>query len=81
MGMTAALKARSVVENVRTCLAIEMLVASQALDLRLPVRAAPRVAEAHRRLRAVVPHLDEDRELHRDIASVCRLLDDGVLDL
>ena len=81
MGMTAALKARSVVENVRTCLAIEMLVAAQALDLRRPVRPATRVAEAHRRIRDVVPHLDEDRELHRDISAVCRLVDEGVLDL
>ena len=81
MGMTAALKARSVVENVRTCLAIEMLVAAQALDLRRPVPPAARVAEAHRRIRAAVPHLDEDRKLHRDIAAVCRLADDGALDL
>jgi histidine ammonia-lyase len=29
----------------------------------------------------VVPHLDEDRELHRDISSVCRLVDEGGLDL
>jgi histidine ammonia-lyase len=28
-----------------------------------------------------VPHLDEDRELHRDIAAVCRLVDEGGLDL
>jgi histidine ammonia-lyase len=81
MGMTAALKARSVVENVRTCLAIEMLVAAQALDLRQPLRPAARVAEAHRRLREVVPHLDEDRELHQDISAVCRLVDEGGLDL
>jgi histidine ammonia-lyase len=81
MGMTAALKARSVVENVRTCLAIEMLVAAQALDLRGPLRPAARVAEAHRRIRDVVPHLDEDRELHRDISAVCRLVDEGALDL
>jgi histidine ammonia-lyase len=81
MGMTAALKARSVVENVRTCLAIEMLVAAQALDLRRPLRPSTRVAEAHRRIRDVVPHLDEDRELHKDISAVCRLVDEGVLDL
>ncbi|MGA8892676.1 MAG: histidine ammonia-lyase [Anaeromyxobacteraceae bacterium] len=80
MGMTAALKARAVVENVRTCLAIELLVAAQAVDLRRPLRPATRVAEAHRRLREVVPHLDEDRELHRDIAAVSRLVDDGALD-
>ncbi len=81
MGMTAALKARQIVENVRTCLAIELLVAAQALDLRLPLRPAPRVGEAHRRIRAVVPRLESDRELHRDIEAVCRLVDDGTLDL
>ena len=81
MGMTAALKARSVVENVRTCLAIELLVAAQALDLRQPIRPAARVAEAHHRIRDAVPHLDEDRQLNRDIEAVCRLVDEGVLDL
>ena len=81
MGMSAALKARQVVENVRTCLAIEILVAAQALDLRAPLRPARKVAEAHRRVRAAVPHLDADRELHRDIESVCELVDGGALDL
>jgi histidine ammonia-lyase len=80
MGMTAALKARQVVENVRTCLAIELLVAAQALDLRRPLRPARRVAEAHERLRAAVPTMDGDRELHRDIEAVCRLVDEGVLE-
>jgi histidine ammonia-lyase len=81
MGMTAALKARQVVENVRTCLAIELLVAAQALDLRAPLRPARRVAEAHDRIRAAVPRLEEDRELHRDIEAVCRLVDEGQLAL
>ena len=80
MGMTAALKARQVVENVRTCLAIELLVAAQALDLRAPLRPAPPVADAHARIRARVPHLSEDRALHRDIEAVCRLVDEGALD-
>jgi histidine ammonia-lyase len=79
MGMTAALKARQVIENVRTCLAIELLAAGQAIDLRRPLRPARRVAAAHERLRAVVPRMDGDRELHRDIAAVCRLLDEGSL--
>jgi histidine ammonia-lyase len=81
MGMTAALKARQVVENVRTCLAIELLVAAQALDLRAPLRPAVKVGEAHRRIRAVVPPLEEDRALHRDIEAVSALVDEGGLDL
>jgi histidine ammonia-lyase len=80
MGMAAALKARQVVEHVRTCLAIELLVAAQAIDLRAPLRPAARVAEAHRRIRAVVPHLAADRELHSDVEAVCRLVDEGALD-
>jgi histidine ammonia-lyase len=79
MGMAAALKARQVVENVRTCLAIELLVAAQAIDLRRPLRPAARVARAHARLREAVPPLTGDRELHRDVEAVCRLLDEGAL--
>ena len=59
--------------------AIELLVAAQAIDLRRPLRPAAKVAEAHARLRAAVPHLDEDRELHRDVEAVCRLVDEGTL--
>ena len=80
MGMTAALKARQVLENVRACLAVELLVAAQAIDLRRPLRPARRVAEAHARLRAAVPPLEGDRELHRDVEAVCRLVDEGALE-
>ncbi len=80
MGMTAALKARQVVENVRTCLAVELLVAAQAIDLRRPLRPARRIAEAHATVRAAVPPADDDRELHRDIAAVCRLVDEGAFE-
>jgi histidine ammonia-lyase len=79
--MAAALKARQVVENVRTCLAIELLVAAQAVELRKPLRPAARVAEAHARIRAAVPPLVRDREMHRDIEAVGRLVDEGALDL
>ena len=79
--LNPALKARQVVDHVRTCLAIELLVAAQAIDLRAPLRPSRKVAEAHARIRAVVPHLDEDREIHRDMEAVARLVDDGALDL
>jgi histidine ammonia-lyase len=79
MGMAAALKARQVVENVRTCLAIELLVAAQAIDLRRPLRPSAKVAEAHARIREVVPPLEEDRTLHRDIEAVGELVDGGAL--
>jgi histidine ammonia-lyase len=74
MGMTAALKARTAVENARSGLAIELLVAAQALDLRRPLRAGVGAAAAHEVIRRRVPHMGEDRELHRDIAAVREML-------
>jgi histidine ammonia-lyase len=79
MGMAAALKARQVVSHVKSCLAIELLVAAQAIDLRRPLAPAKKVAEAHAKIRAVVPSMEEDRELHKDIAAVTKLVEDGVL--
>jgi len=78
MGMTAALKARTAVENARSGIAIELLVAAQALDLRAPLEAGKGAAAAHRVVRAKVPHMDEDRELHRDIAAVREMM--GVIE-
>ena len=79
MGMTAALKARQVVEFTRTCLAVEVLVAAQALDFRKPLRAGRGVAAAHAAVRQVVPPMEEDREIHRDIEAVSALIDSGAL--
>jgi histidine ammonia-lyase len=77
MGMTAALKARQVAEHVRYVLAIELLVASQALDFRAPVKPGKGARAAHELIRSRVPHMDADRELHKDIAAVAALIDSG----
>jgi histidine ammonia-lyase len=74
MGMTAALKARTVVENAKSGLAIELLCAAQAMDLRRPLKAGKGAQAAYEAIRARVPHMAEDRELHRDIAAVRELL-------
>jgi histidine ammonia-lyase len=79
MGMTAALKARQVADHAKHVLAIELLVASQALDLRLPVKPGRAVQAAHALIRSRVPHMDRDRELHKDINAVAALIDSGEL--
>ncbi|PTL76912.1 histidine ammonia-lyase [Vitiosangium sp. GDMCC 1.1324] len=79
MGMTAALKGRQVADFTRTCLAIEILVASQALDYRLPVKAGRGPRAAHELVRSRVPTMEKDREIHRDIEAVCELIDSGEL--
>ena len=83
MGSIAARHARTVLEGVERIVAIELLLAAQALDLRLDLvpGAAPGlgVAEALTRLRTQVAHLDADREPGPDLAAATALVHDGIL--
>ncbi|MBI3747889.1 MAG: histidine ammonia-lyase [Chloroflexi bacterium] len=85
MGSVAARHARSVLEHVERILAIELLVAAQALDLRLArpegrgASPGAGVAEALSRIRTRVRHLDADREPGPDIAEATSIVHDGVL--
>jgi histidine ammonia-lyase len=79
MGMTGALKLRQVVENLEHILAIEMMCAAQGLDYRQPLQPSPAVARAHAKIRAVVPHLDEDRIPAPDIEAISAAIRDGEL--
>ena len=79
MGPIAARKARQIVRHARQVLAIEMLCACQALDLRAPLAPGQGVAAAHAAVRRAVPFMKEDRMLAPDIAAVERLLADGTL--
>jgi histidine ammonia-lyase len=60
MGMTSALKLATVVENVRTVLAIEAICAAQGLEFLAPLRPGRGVAAAFARVREVVPFVERD---------------------
>jgi histidine ammonia-lyase len=95
MGSIAARHARAVLGHVERIVAIELLVAAQALELRLagaavtddrdPATPAPipapglGVAEALRRIRVGVRHLDGDREPGPDLAAATAMVHDGLL--
>lgn len=79
MGMGAALKARQVVDHVSDVLAIELLAAAQALDLRKAPRPGRGVAKAYDVIRSEVTYQESDREMHVDIAKVRAMIDDGRL--
>ncbi len=67
MGANAALKARRVVLNLYSILAIELLTASQALEFRRPLRSSKALEEMAGNFKALVPFMEEDRVLHDDI--------------
>lgn len=79
MGSIGAKKLVAVVENVRRSLAIELLTAAQGLDQRAPLVPGGGVAAAHAAVRRVVPTLDDDRALYRDIARAVELIESGAL--
>jgi histidine ammonia-lyase len=88
MGSIAARHARRVLEHVERIIAIELIVAAQALDLRLTAMEGARegaatpkpgagVHEALQRIRARVAHLDHDREPGPDLAAALDLVHAG----
>ncbi len=79
MGMTAARHARECVANAEIVVALEVMGAAQALDLRSPLTPGPGSGSARDAVRAVVPYLSEDRELAGDIAAVTELVRGGGL--
>ncbi|MBN2432778.1 MAG: histidine ammonia-lyase [Acidobacteria bacterium] len=79
MGMTAALKLRQIVENVRTVLAVELLVACQAIDFRRPLQSSPALEKVYGLIRRQVPFMDVDRNISRDIAIVNDMLRDRLI--
>jgi histidine ammonia-lyase len=69
MGATSARKLLDVVDNVETVLAIELMIAVEACEQRLPLRPAQPLRKVIRRVRAAVPPLIGDRVLASDIAA------------
>ncbi|AIE86778.1 histidine ammonia-lyase [Fimbriimonas ginsengisoli] len=70
MGMTAALKLRTIVENAERCLAIELIAAAEGLEYRMPLQPGTGVLAMYRKLREMVPPLMADRALSEDIERV-----------
>ncbi len=69
MGANAAVKTLEVVENAEWILAIELLNAAQALNLRGTDGIASKISDIHRAYRRHVPFVEADRELQPLIAE------------
>ncbi|MFD7654430.1 histidine ammonia-lyase [Actinosynnema sp. NPDC059797] len=79
MGWSAARKLRKAVDGLRTVLAIELVTAARALDLRHPLEPAPATAAAVATLREVVPGPGPDRHLAPEIAAAEELIRSGAI--
>jgi histidine ammonia-lyase len=80
MGMTAALKLRTIVENAESLFAIELLTAGVALEYRRPLKGGVGVERAHATLRGMVPPFDDDRAMYTEINRVATAIRGGEFD-
>ena len=80
MGMTSALKFRSIVDLAENLLAIELLAAAEGLGHRRPLKAGIGVERAFAAVREIAPPLTQDRPLSGDIARVAEAVRQGDFD-
>jgi histidine ammonia-lyase len=80
MSMGAALKAERAVALATRVLAIELLCATQAIDLLAPLATSPALQRVHARVRSEVPPLTGDRPPAPDIERLAALIAGGALD-
>jgi histidine ammonia-lyase len=80
MGMTSALKLRSIVDLAENLVAIELLAAAEGLEHRRPLKAGRGVERAFATVRKIAPSLTHDRALSGDIARVAEAIRQGDFD-
>src|SRR5215831_6888134 len=80
MGMTSALKLRSIVDLAEHLLAVELLAAAEGLEHRRPMKAGRGVERAFAAVRNIAPPLTRDRVLSGDIARVAEAIRRGDFD-
>jgi len=70
MGALGARRVWEILKNAETVVAIELLCAAQALDLKKSFPADAMIAKIHRIVREVVPRFDKDDEFGRHIENL-----------
>lgn len=78
MGANAATKLRRVVMNVQRVLAIELLTAAQALDMRRPAKSSAALEKLHAAFRKEISYMPSDRLLHDDLIKAEHFLSQDV---
>ncbi|MEX0834911.1 MAG: aromatic amino acid lyase, partial [Nitriliruptor sp.] len=79
MGWSAARELRRAVDGLTEVLAIEVMTAARALDLRAPLTPSPATAAVLEVLREHVPGPGPDRHLAPEIAATVELVRSGAL--
>ena len=74
IGWHAGRKLRKVVDNLRRVIAIELVTAARGIEMRAPLKPAPKTSAMLAKLRTEVPGVGPDRFLAPELANAERLL-------
>jgi histidine ammonia-lyase len=80
MGMTAATKLRSIVDNAELIIAIELITAAEGLEYRAPLQPGRGVKEAYELVRRHVTRLTNDRAMSGEIQMIAAAISAGEFD-
>ena len=80
MSMHAALKAERALQLATHVIAVELLCACQAIDLRKPLDTSPPLQRAHKTVRDLVPTLVNDRPPAPDLDAIAEIIRSGKLE-
>lgn len=75
MGMTSARKLKQIVKNTHAVLAVEMLAAAQAIDLREAFPLGFGTKETYHSIRSSIPFLKKDRIVSEDVLKATQVLE------
>ena len=79
MGSIAARKCYTILQNVQTVIAIELMCAAQGVEFLKPLKCGVGTTAAYNKIREKVKPLNHDRELHLDIQKVLTIVKDNSL--
>jgi histidine ammonia-lyase len=79
MGTHAARKAFEVIDNAETIIGIELLAGCQALDFRENLSPGKGTAPAYRTIRKVIPAMERDRLLQKDMEAIRKLITQNLI--
>ncbi len=79
MGTIASRKFSQVVANAENIVAMELLSATQALDLLRPLTSSPVIEKIYAMIRTKVPFAQEDRIFSKDVQQIRQMIQDGSL--
>ena len=74
MAAHGARRLMAMVDNASPIVGIELLAAAQGCDFHRPLASSPALEAVRAALRAEVPHLEDDRLLHPDMAAAIALV-------